>query len=175
MQKQRKVSIMRAVRALAVVLLVAIAGERLRAEDAPSPEALQAANELFAILSPDMVQQLSTQMTGLAWPALEKAARADNIDDATLAELRQELERIQAKNVADLMKEAPAIYARHFTVGELHDLITFYHSSTGLKAMRELPEVTGELVVAVAPRLQDLQRQAAERFGEILRAHGYVK
>ena len=67
MQKQRKVSIMRAVRALAVVLLVAIAGERLRAEDPPSPEALQAANELFAILSPDMVQQLSTQMTGLAW------------------------------------------------------------------------------------------------------------
>jgi uncharacterized protein len=166
---------MRTLRILAVVLLLAGGAESSRADDAPSPEGLQAANELFSILSPDMMRQLSTQMTNLVWPTLEKAARADKIDDATLAELRQEFERIQTKNVSDLMKEAPPIYARHFSVAELHDLIAFYNSPTGLKAMRELPQVTGELVVAITPRLQDLQRQAIERFNEILREHGYVK
>lgn len=166
---------MRTLRILAVVLLLAAAGERARADEAPSPEALQAANELFAILSPDMMRQLATQLTNAVWPMLKQAATADKIDDATLNELRQEFERIQMKNVSDMLKEAPPIYARHFTVDELHDLIAFYQSPTGVKAMRELPQVTGELIVAIAPRVQDLQRQAADRFNDILRQHGYVK
>lgn len=166
---------MRILRVLAVVLLLAGAGNRVRADAAPPPEAQQAADELFAILSPDITHQLTTQLTNAVWPALQQAAAADKIDDATLAELRREFERIQMKNVADMLKEAPPIYARHFSVDELHDLIAFYRSPTGLKAMHELPLVTGELIVAITPRLQAMQREAADRFADILRAHGYMK
>lgn len=102
---------MRALRLLVIVLaLTGIAG-RVDAEDAPapSPEALQAANELFAVLSGDMMKRLSTQMIAAFWPVLEQKARAENIDDATIAELRTEFERIQVAFITDAMKDAPPI------------------------------------------------------------------
>ena len=166
---------MRTLRILAVVLLLAGASERLRADDAPSPEALQAASELFAILSPDMVSQLMAQMTNAFWPAVEQKARAEKIDDATIAELRKETERIQLAFVTEMMKGAPAIYARHFTVMELRDLIAFYRTPTGVKALHVLPQVMGEFATTMVPHLQDVQRQTAEAFNRILREHGYLK
>jgi uncharacterized protein len=170
---------MRSIRILlligAVLLLLAGAAGRSRADDAASPEALQAANELFSILSPDLMKQLTAQMDNLIWPVLEQKARAENIDSATIGELRQEFERIQLQNLADVMKDAPPIYARHFTVDELHQLIAFYQSPVGLKAMKELPQVMAEFVGAIAPRLQGVQKQSIDRFNDILRQHGYLK
>jgi len=162
-------------RILAVVMLLAGAAERARTDDAPAPEALQAANQLFAILSPDLMKQLTTQMDNLIWPVLEQKARAENIDNATIGELREEFEHIQLQNLADVMKDAPPIYARHFTVDELHQLIAFYQSPIGLKAMKELPQVMAEFVGAIAPRLQSVQKQSIDRFNDILRQHGYLK
>jgi hypothetical protein len=166
---------MRTLRILAVVLLLTGACEGARAQDASSPDALQAANELFSILSPDMMKQMMTQITNMLWPMLEQKARAEKIDDTTIAELRQEVERTQMKNLTEMMKEAPPIYARHFSVDELHQLIDFYRSPIGAKAMRELPHVMGEFVAVIAPRMQDMQAQAIEGFNKILREHGYVK
>jgi hypothetical protein len=167
--------IIRTLRILAIVLLLAGAGERARADDAPSPEAMQAANELFTILSGDMMKQLTGQMTGAFWPTVEQRAHADKIDDATIAELRTEFERIQLAFVTDAMKEAPPIYARHFTVAELRNLAAFYQTPTGAKALHELPQVMGEFATLLVPRMQDLQRETTEGFSKILHAHGYAK
>jgi uncharacterized protein len=166
---------MRTLRILAVVLLIAGAGERVRADDAPSPEALAAANELFTILSADMMKQLTGQMTSAFWPVVEQKARADKIDDTTIAELRSEFERIQISFVTDAMKDAPPIYARHFSVAELRDLIAFYRTPTGAKALQEMPQVMGEFATQLVPRMQDLQRQTTEAFNRVLREHGYGK
>ena len=166
---------MRTLRIVAVLLLIAGAGEPVRADDAPSPEALAAANELFAILSADMMKQLTGQMTSVFWPVVEQKARADKIDDATIAELRGEFERIQISFVADAMKDAPPIYARHFSVAELRDLIAFYRTPTGAKALREMPQVTGEFATQLVPRMQDLQKQITEAFNRVLQEHGYGK
>jgi hypothetical protein len=167
---------MRALRILAVVLLIG-AGDRASADTdaAPSPDALQAANELVTILSADTMKQLTKQMTAAFWPAVEQKARAENIDDATIAELRAEFERIQLAFVTDAMKDAPPIYARHFTVAELQDLNAFYRTPTGAKALHELPLVTGEFAAKLVPRLQDVQRQTTEGFNRILHEHGYGK
>ena len=164
---------MRTLRILAVLLLIAGAGERVRADDPPSPEALAAANELFTILSADMMKQLTGQMTGAFWPVVEQKARADKIDDATIAELRSEFERIQISFVTDAMKDAPPIYARHFSVAELRDLIAFYRTPTGAKALREVPQVMGEFMAGLMPRLKEVQAQTAEAFSKVLRERGY--
>ncbi len=166
---------MRSLRILAVALLIATAGERMRADAAPSPEALAAANELFTILSGDMMKQLTGQMTSAFWPVVEEKAHADKIDDATIAELRAEFERIQIGFVTDAMKDAPPIYARHFSVTELHDLITFYRTPSGAKALQQMPQVMGEFAALLVPRMQDLQRQTTEAFNRILHEHGYGK
>ena len=73
------------------------------------------------------------------------------------------------------MKEAPPIYAKHFTVEELHQLAAFYRTPTGAKALHEIPQVMGEMTALLVPRLQDVQRQTGEAFGKILREHGYGK
>jgi uncharacterized protein len=73
------------------------------------------------------------------------------------------------------MKEAPPIYARHFTVDELHQLTAFYRTPTGAKALHEIPQVMGEFTALLVPRLQDVQRQTSEAFTRILKEHGYGK
>jgi len=94
--------------------------------------------------------------------------------DDTLAALRLEFERIQNSNLADLFKEAPAIYARHFTAAELRDLTAFYRTPTGQKALRVLPQVMGEVLATIMPRLQQVQAQTLEAFKRVLRERGYA-
>ena len=166
---------MRILRILAIVLLVSGAAERAPADEAPSAEALQAANQLLAIMSPDLVHQVVTQTTNLVWPVLVQKLRSQNIDDATIAELRSEFERTMGESYTDLMKDAPAVYARHFTVDELRQLAAFYQTPVGAKALRELPNVMSEFFAAIAPRIQAAQQQSIMRFNDILRQHGYVK
>jgi hypothetical protein len=166
---------MRIVSVVALVLLLCGVGAQTRAEDQPSPEALAAAKDLMAVISPDMMKQLATSISATFWPVVEQKAKADKIDDATINELRTEFERIQVAFATDAMKEAPPIYARHFTIAELKELTAFYQTPTGAKALREVPQVMGELTGMLLPRLQDVQRQTGEAFTRILQAHGYTK
>jgi len=162
---------MRTMRVVALVLLLCGAGIQARAEDQPSPEALAAAKELMAVISPDMMKQLGGSISATFW----QKARADKIDDATIGELRAEFERIQVAFASEAMNDAPPIYARHFTVAELKELTAFYRTPTGAKALREVPQVMGELTTFLLPRLQDVQRQTGEAFSRVLREHGYGK
>jgi hypothetical protein len=78
---------MRSLRIVALVLLLAGVGSYARADE-PSPEALTAAKELLAILSPDMMKQLTGSITASFWPVVEQKARAEKIDEATISALR---------------------------------------------------------------------------------------
>jgi len=165
---------MRILRVLVIALLLVGVSQRSRAED-PSPEALQAANELFGILSKDMMNQLMAQVTNAFWPAVEQKARAEKIDDATIGDLRKEFDRIQIAFVTEAMKGAPPIYAKHFSAEELRELSAFYRTPAGSKALHELPTVMGEFTAQMVPRLQDVQRDTNEAFTKVLRDHGYIK
>ena len=158
---------------IALVLLFGLSGNA--PDETPSPEALQAASELLAILSGDMTKQLAAMLTNAFWPAIEQRARGQNIDDATLSDLRKEFERIQVNVLADAMKGAPQIYARHFTASELKDLTAFYRTPTGAKTLVEMPIVTGEFAASLMPRVQEIQQQMSDVFDKTLRAHGYIK
>jgi hypothetical protein len=166
----------RNLRILAALLFISTGGGPTLADDTPSPEALQAATELESILSAETMNQLTSQVFAAFWPPIEEKVRAANIDAATIAELRQELERIVNADISDTRKETPPIYAKHFTVAELHDMVAFYRTPTGAKALLEMPKVMGEFSAQVlVPRLQKSQVQVANAVNEILRHHGYVK
>jgi uncharacterized protein len=128
------------------------------------------------IMSGDMLKQLTTQITNAVWPQIEQKARAAKIDDATIAELRSEFERVEIGFLTESLKEAPAIYSRHFTAAELHDLVAFYRSPTGSKALSEMPQVMGEFyATSMVPRMAGLQQQINEATTKVLREHGYAK
>jgi hypothetical protein len=167
---------MRLGRLLMIAFLLAGSASAARAQSSPSAQALQAAQELFSIMSGDILKQLTTQITNAVWPQVEQKARAANIDDATIAELRSEFERVEVGFLTDSLKEAPTIYARHFTTAELHDLVNFYRSPTGNKALSEMPQVMGEFyATSLVPHMAGLQQQINEAMTRVLREHGYSK
>ena len=139
-----------------------------------SPEAMAAARDLVSIISKDTLKQLVTRITAQVWPMIERDLRVKqpDIKPELLGDLRAEFERIQLEYMAGLMNDAPTIYARHFTVDELHQLIAFYRTPLGEKAMRELPEITAESMALIMPRLQTLQVQTMEAFSKLLRERG---
>ena len=163
---------MRTMRVVAIALLLCVTGMQARAEDSPNPEAVAAARELMSAISPDMIKQLTGSIAATFWPIVEQKARAEKIDDATIGELRNEFERIQIAFVSEAMKEAPSIYARHFRTARIDGVLP---NTDRRKALRETPQVMGELTAFLVPRLQDVQRQTSEAFTKILHEHGYGK
>lgn len=108
---------------------------------------------------------------------MEASLRAQypRIDAGTVAELRQEFERVQISYVTDFSKEAPAIYARYFTADELRDMLAFYRTPTGIKMLKVLPKITAEVTGAIIQREEGLQKEAGEAFENILRRRGYIR
>jgi hypothetical protein len=162
--------------AVAIAFALCAAALRLRAlaQGEASPDSLKAANELMAIMSKDTVQQLVTGLTAQVWPTLERALRAkrSDIDQATLTELRKEFERIQVQYMAGVMADAPAIYARHFSAQELRDMLAFYKTPTGQKALQVMPQLTAEVFQMVMQKMQGLQVQIMGAFNTVLRQRG---
>jgi len=154
-----------------------LAAPRANAQAEGSPEAVQVATELMGVLSKDMVAQLSGQMIAQVWPTVEQQLRAarPDIDAATLAELRTEFERLQREYLTDVMKGAPAVYAKYFSAQELRDMLAFYRTPTGEKSLRVLPQVMSEFLADLMPRLQEVQQKTGEGFQKILRQKGYMK
>jgi hypothetical protein len=142
-----------------------------------SPEALTAATELMGVLSKDMVGQMSAQMSAQVWPVIEQELRRGQatIDAATIAELRGEFERLQAEYLNEVMKGAPAVYAKYFSAQELRDMLAFYRTPTGEKSLKVLPQVMAEFFAGLMPRLQEVEKQTTEAFQKILRQKGYMK
>jgi hypothetical protein len=160
--------------AIAFVFCAAALPFRALAQGEVSSDSLKAANELMSIMSKDTVQQLVTGLTAQVWPTLERALRTkrSDIDQETLTELRNEFERIQVQYMAGVMADAPAIYARHFSAQELRDMLAFYKTPTGQKALQVMPQLTTEVFQMVMERMQGLQVQIMGAFSNVLRQRG---
>jgi uncharacterized protein len=159
-------------RLFALIVLVAGLALPVRAQQTPSPETMQAARELAAIVTGENLERLTAAMTAQIWPAIEQEM-AGKVDAATLADMRQEFERTLTAFTAEIMKQAPTIYARHFTTQELRDLVAFYKSPTGRKALHEIPKVIADVRTLMAPRMQAFQSDLNAKLVAIMRAHGY--
>ena len=143
-----------------------------RAQDTSSPEALAAARELSAIMTGNTMTEMTAALTAQIWPSIERAF-GSKVDAATMMELRAEFEKTVGALAGDVMKDAPAVYARHFTAQELKDILAFYKSPTGAKALREMPKVLADVGVQMAPRMQAFQSDLNARLRAILQKHGY--
>jgi len=159
------------VRLVVMMLMIVLSVATASAQGAPSPEAISAAKELMSVMSPDMVGQMTQSMIGQMWPQIE-ARFAPTIDAATRAELRTEFESSLKQFVLDAMQDAPAVYARYFTVDELHQLSAFYKTPLGVKALATLPKVQADFFSSMVPRMTDFQQQLQGHMQAILQKHG---
>jgi hypothetical protein len=141
----------------------------------PSAEALQAAKDLVAVTSPDTLTELKSTIAANFWPQIEDSVRKQypKIDGQTLTELRGEYERVMSDAAEFALAEAPAIYARHFTVSELREITAFYRTPAGAKALTVLPKAMGEVLPVLQAHVQSSMPKFAAAFTDILKKHGY--
>jgi hypothetical protein len=142
-----------------------------------SPEALAAAKELTSLISASMVGEMVKRISAEGWPSIEASLRAGRptIDAATLADLRNEYERLMANNLSVTINSAPAIYASFFSAQEIRDLIAFYRTPLGRKTLTTMPLVNAAFIGVLMRELPALQQRTAEAFNIVLRLHGYVQ
>lgn len=153
-----------------------VASAAAQGAPAPSPEAIAVAKELLALISGDMIGDLTSKMVAQTWPTLEQAMRNQypKLDAATSAELRAEFEKQIAANVAEALNDAPGVYARYLTVPEMRDIQAFYRTPTGAKTLKLMPQITGEVMGNFVPRMQGMMERVNVALTGILRKHGYT-
>jgi hypothetical protein len=55
------------------------------------------------------------------------------------------------------------VYQKHFTKGDINNLITFYSSPTGQKVLEEMPAIAGESMAAMMPIMRKYMEESKER------------
>jgi hypothetical protein len=144
---------------------------------APSPEAIAAANELIAVVSPDMVKDITSKLFSSLWPQMEKDLRAQNpqLDAATLDKVKTEIGAVLGKEVGievSSMKETmPAVYAKYLTVQEMRDILAFYRTPAGAKALQVMPQIMGESMGQFGPRMQVMLQRVSSSVVDILKKY----
>ena len=156
---------------IVLVALLSAMPVAARAQGPGSPQALEAAQELLSIISGDMLGQMGRAMTDQVWPQLE-AELGSKVGPAALTELRGEFEKMLERFLIESMKDAPALYAKHFSAQELRDITAFYKTPSGAKALQILPTVTAEYFGTLMPRMETFQREIMAMTVQVLQKHG---
>ena len=60
-------------------------------------------------------------------------------------------------------------------MSELREIADFYRTPTGQKMRREMPQVMGESVALIMPRMQDIETKTRDGFLRVLKQRGYAK
>jgi hypothetical protein len=125
-----------------------------------------------------MIKDMNTKIFAQIWPTMEQSLRRQfsTVDAATLdainAEIRAALEKELNTDVTALMDTMPAVYARYLTAAEMRDIQAFYRTPTGAKALKVLPEIMGEMMGKLGPRIQDTMQRVNVAVAGILQKHG---
>ena len=161
-------------RVVMIALVACTLAVPVRAQSSVDPEALKAAQELAAIVNADTMTKLSRSLSAQMWPAIASEF-ADKVDQATVADLKSEFERASADFALEMMKSVPAVYAKHFSAAELREMLAFYKTPTGMKALRVMPVVMTDIMASMTPRVQALQTEMQQRIEAVLKKHGYPR
>jgi hypothetical protein len=116
-------------------------------------------------------RSIGVQMGSMVAQQFFAAMRASNpsIPDEVHAVIEQVAVALFSERADDLIERMVPLYERHFTSGELAELILFYKTPTGRKAIQALPQLMQESVPisqAWAQSFQlELERRIRERLG----------
>jgi hypothetical protein len=171
----------------ALVLAALLAGgspicvATVSAQETPPADALTAARELVAFMSPDMVRQMADAMEAQIWPPTESNLRQQipSIDDAALAEIRtaisEETDKFFDQALPGLVEDTTQAYARHFSAAELREITVFYRTPTGGKLLRLIPQVTAEATANYMTQIPAFSANVGAVVQQILQTRGYLQ
>ncbi|MGE3149906.1 MAG: DUF2059 domain-containing protein [Pseudorhodoplanes sp.] len=141
----------------------------------PDPEAVKAAEDLLAVVSDDIIKQLTSQMLAQAWPTIQTQL-GGSMDENGLQQIREEFERIAGAFTREAMKAAPPIYAKHLTAVELREIAAFYKTPAGAKALTVMPQVMADFYAsALLPKMPELEAELRTAIMAIITQQTNVK
>jgi uncharacterized protein len=158
----------------AIVLLCACSISFARQDTADSPASKEDVEKYLEVMhSREMMAKMIDLMTGPMHKMMHEQYEKDK--DRLPADFEPRMNKVlddYLKNFPwdEVLQSMVPIYQKHFTKGDLNQLVAFYSTPTGQKVLRELPAVTAEAMQAMMPVLQqrlavmtkDVQQQVAE-------------
>lgn len=130
---------------LATLVVAVVLGLRLSpgAAQQPSTSSLAKAQDVIEITNAvAMARQVMTRTLSLQIETLRKAR--PNIPEKFWATFEKNFNAEIENRIGDLTTQFAKLYALKFTEQELDDILMFYRSDTGRKAIREMPKLTHE-------------------------------
>ena len=154
--------------ALAISLAVSLP---TYAEDNPESR-LKVAEELVA---QTVTGSMVDNMTASLWPTVEADIKSKNpnADQAAIDGLKADFIDMQKQQMADLVVDMPAVYAKYFTADELKEILKFQTSEVGRKALAVTPQIMAEFMPKIMQSLQTQMPVIIERFKNKQTEKGY--
>ena len=156
--------------AMALGLACWVGANPVVAQNAPDPAAATAARELVNAMK--LTDQFKSMLPNILQAV--KPVVAQNRPDVQrdLDTLGPVLLDGMAARIGELTNQMADIYARNFTVAELHDLTAFYRTPMGQKLLEKTPAITQQSLVVGQAWGQKVAVELQGRMTEELRKRG---
>ncbi len=132
----------------------------------------KAIDELLRLTAATNVMQQTAAVVVRQMAAAAKK-RNPHIPDRMLEIFGDEILRTFRERSAEMLAAISDIYDRQFTRAEINDLIAFYRTPTGRKAIRTLPTIIKESMAAAQGWAAKVAPAAVKRAKARMRAEGY--
>jgi hypothetical protein len=108
-----------------------------------------------------MMDAMSKQMHQMIAEQLKKDPAMTPQAEARVNKMMDDI--IKTMPIDDLIDAMIPVYQKHFTKGNIDDLLAFYSTPTGQKLVKELPAISTEAMQAVMPISQRMMATAMQR------------
>ena len=118
--------------------------------------------------------ELATQFANFASQDMARQLRQarPDIPERAIAVLQQEVMKIFEERVDGLLERVVPVYEKHFSPAEISDLLAFYRTPTGRKAIAVMPTVMNESVAAGQAWGRSLGPEIGRRVNAALKREG---
>ena len=108
-----------------------------------------------------MMDAIAEQMHGMVHEQIQKTPNLPAGFEAQQNERMDEF--VHNFPVEEMVQAMIPVYQRHFTKGEMDDLVAFYSSATGQKMVKELPAITAEAMQSSQAIIQEMIAKEMQR------------
>ena len=164
-------AVMATVFALGSVLASTLPASAQGAAAAPSPAAVLLAKQIVEVK--DIKGVFDPIIRGVVIKARDVFMQTNFMWSKDLNDIATQLTKEFQPRVNELVDNTARIYASHFSEAELKDLLTFYQSPIGKKAMVEEPNILDEAMVNAGNWTDTLSTDVIARYRDEMKKRGH--
>ena len=156
---------------LAVLAAIQLAVASASAQQTVEPEKRAVIIKLMQVTkASDISLQISDAFVGQMIPIMKR--QKPEWPDRVFEIMSEVIRATFKENNTDMIEQVIPIYDRHFTVSELNDLVTFYQTPAGQKAISTMPSIIQESLAVGQAWSQKIMPMVRQRLQQRLKDEG---